>query len=50
MIVNKMLSKFGNEIERVENAVKALQAGKGILLVDNENRENEGDLIFLLRE
>lgn len=46
MIVNKMLSKFGNEIERVENAVKALQAGKGILLVDNENRENEGDLIF----
>lgn len=46
MIVNKMLSQFGNEIERVENAIKALQAGKGILLVDDENRENEGDLIF----
>lgn len=46
MIVNKMLSQFGNEIERVENAIRALQAGKGILLVDDENRENEGDLIF----
>lgn len=32
--------------ERVELAIKALQNGKGILLVDDENRENEGDLIF----
>ncbi|HEX3008852.1 MAG TPA: 3,4-dihydroxy-2-butanone-4-phosphate synthase [Bacteroidales bacterium] len=32
--------------ERVENAIKKLQAGKGILLVDDEDRENEGDIIF----
>lgn len=32
--------------DRVENAINALQNGKGILLIDNENRENEGDLIF----
>lgn len=33
-------------INRVEVALKALQDGKGILLVDDEKRENEGDLIF----
>ena len=32
--------------ERIMQAVKALQEGKGILLVDNADRENEGDLIF----
>jgi 3,4-dihydroxy 2-butanone 4-phosphate synthase len=32
--------------ERVENALDHLQKGKGILLIDDENRENEGDLIF----
>ena len=31
---------------RVEQAMAALQAGRGILLVDDEDRENEGDLIF----
>ena len=46
-----MNEKYCNEfltssIERVETAIKALQSGKGILLVDDENRENEGDLIF----
>ncbi len=32
--------------ETVENLVSELQAGKMILLVDDENRENEGDLIM----
>ncbi|HCL57660.1 MAG TPA: 3,4-dihydroxy-2-butanone-4-phosphate synthase [Spirochaetia bacterium] len=32
--------------ERVENAVKKMRLGKGILLVDDEDRENEGDIIF----
>lgn len=41
-----MLRQFGDTFERVENAVKALQAGRGVLLVDDEKRENEGDLIF----
>lgn len=46
MTVNP-LSFFGaNSQERVENALKHLKNGKGILLTDNEDRENEGDLIF----
>jgi 3,4-dihydroxy 2-butanone 4-phosphate synthase len=41
------LNSFGKDSkERVENAVKRLQQGFGILLVDDENRENEGDIIF----
>ncbi|WP_264538505.1 3,4-dihydroxy-2-butanone-4-phosphate synthase [Flavobacterium sp. N1736] len=41
------LEKFGlTSYERVENALKHLQNGKGILLTDDEDRENEGDLIF----
>lgn len=41
------LEKFGlTSQQRVENALKQLQNGKGILLTDDEDRENEGDLIF----
>ncbi len=41
------LDSFGKDSkERVENAVKKLQQGFGILLVDDANRENEGDIIF----
>lgn len=41
------LNSFGKDsIERVENAVRKLQHGFGILLVDDETRENEGDIIF----
>lgn len=32
--------------ERVEDALDALRAGNGILVLDDEDRENEGDLIF----
>ena len=32
--------------DRVERALQALRAGRGVLVTDNENRENEGDLIF----
>jgi len=39
-------SRYGSASERVEKAIDCLQHGKGILLVDDENRENEGDLIF----
>lgn len=43
----KTINDFGAGYkERVENAVKKLQNGKGILLVDDENCENEGDLIY----
>jgi len=41
------LHTFGvSRKDRVENALQSLQNGKGILLIDHENRENEGDLIF----
>ncbi len=41
------LSEFGKDFkERVERAKADLLEGKGILLVDDEDRENEGDLIF----
>lgn len=42
-----LLHQYGTTSkERVERALAALKDLKGILLVDNENRENEGDLIF----
>lgn len=41
------LKNFGKTAkERVENAIAELQMGKGLLLIDDEDRENEGDLIF----
>lgn len=41
------LTRFGADAaERVENALLALRNGRGVLLVDDEDRENEGDLIF----
>ena len=43
---HSLLSRFGEPLERVEKAVERLRQGRGILLVDDENRENEGDLIF----
>lgn len=41
-----LLSRFGTSTERVRNALAAVQRGKGILVVDDEDRENEGDVIF----
>lgn len=41
-----LLSRYGTPVERVERALKDLREGRGILLVDDEDRENEGDLIF----
>lgn len=43
----RTLKDFGNSYhERVENAIRKLQSGQGILLVDDEDRENEGDIIY----
>lgn len=41
-----LLTRFGDPIKRVETALHALQQGKGVLVTDDEDRENEGDLIF----
>lgn len=43
---NKNVICRSRAMERVYKALEALQQGRGILLVDDENRENEGDLIF----
>lgn len=43
----KTIKDFGSTYKgRVENAILKLQSGKGILMVDDEDRENEGDIIF----
>ncbi|UPW19655.1 3,4-dihydroxy-2-butanone-4-phosphate synthase [Agarivorans sp. TSD2052] len=41
-----LLAEYGNAIERVDAALTALRLGQGVLVVDDEDRENEGDLIF----
>jgi len=33
-------------LDRIEDAVRAIAAGRPVLVVDNEDRENEGDIIF----
>jgi 3,4-dihydroxy 2-butanone 4-phosphate synthase/GTP cyclohydrolase II len=35
-----------NPIERVQHALDEIRAGKMVILVDDEDRENEGDLVF----
>jgi 3,4-dihydroxy 2-butanone 4-phosphate synthase/GTP cyclohydrolase II len=35
-----------NQIERVQQALDEIRAGKMVILVDDEDRENEGDLVF----
>ncbi|AGB84198.1 3,4-dihydroxy-2-butanone 4-phosphate synthase [Serratia sp. FGI94] len=41
-----LLSDFGTPVERVERALDALRNGRGVMVLDDENRENEGDMIF----
>jgi len=41
-----LLTSFGDAFERVEKCLAALAEGRGILVTDDEDRENEGDLIF----
>lgn len=37
---------FGDPQSRVERALAALRDGQGVLVTDDEHRENEGDLVF----
>ncbi|MBI5518829.1 MAG: 3,4-dihydroxy-2-butanone-4-phosphate synthase [Desulfovibrio sp.] len=41
-----LLERFGNPRTRVEKALHSLRSGGGVLVVDDESRENEGDLIY----
>ncbi|MBE3730253.1 3,4-dihydroxy-2-butanone-4-phosphate synthase [Vibrio parahaemolyticus] len=38
--------RIRDPITRVENALIALKEGRGVLLLDDEDRENEGDIIY----
>ena len=33
-------------LDRVEEAIADIAAGKAVVVVDDEDRENEGDIIF----
>ncbi|MBE8214767.1 MAG: 3,4-dihydroxy-2-butanone-4-phosphate synthase [Endozoicomonadaceae bacterium] len=47
MAQHSTLSDFGIDgLTRLKNAIQQLQKGGGIVLLDDEDRENEGDLIF----
>jgi 3,4-dihydroxy 2-butanone 4-phosphate synthase len=37
---------LSESISRVDAAIRSLREGRGIVVTDNEDRENEGDLIF----
>ncbi|MBU2712000.1 3,4-dihydroxy-2-butanone-4-phosphate synthase [Zooshikella harenae] len=39
-------NSLNHSIQRVEQALLALQQGQGVLVVDDNDRENEADLIF----
>jgi 3,4-dihydroxy 2-butanone 4-phosphate synthase len=39
-------SQLGTPMKRMEQALDALRDGRGVLVTDDEQRENEGDLIF----
>ncbi|MFD1623391.1 3,4-dihydroxy-2-butanone-4-phosphate synthase [Azospirillum griseum] len=43
---DSLLSPFGDARERVARAVDAIRLGGGVIVVDDEDRENEGDIIF----
>lgn len=40
------LKEFGTSIERVQKAIASIKAGQGVLVLDDEDRENEGDIIW----
>ncbi|MGF1682497.1 3,4-dihydroxy-2-butanone-4-phosphate synthase [Photobacterium minamisatsumaniensis] len=41
-----LLTPYGTPFERVEAGLEAIRQGHGVLVVDDEDRENEGDIIF----
>lgn len=41
-----LLSKFGDFKKRIKNAISDLKNNKGIIIIDDQNRENESDLVF----
>jgi 3,4-dihydroxy 2-butanone 4-phosphate synthase len=46
IMFDNQLTQFGTQQQRVDQAIAALRHGRGVLVTDDEDRENEGDLIF----
>lgn len=46
MSTTGLLDRFGTAEERVVRAVEAIRKGGGVVVVDDEDRENEGDVIY----
>ena len=44
------LNSLNSTLDTVEEAVAAIRAGKAVVVVDSEDRENEGDLIFAAQD
>ncbi|MBP2227210.1 3,4-dihydroxy 2-butanone 4-phosphate synthase [Azospirillum agricola] len=43
---NSLLARFGTAAERIDRALDALREGQGVIVVDDEDRENEGDIVY----
>jgi len=41
-----LLARYGDWPQRVQRAIEAVRGGRGVLVTDDQSRENEGDLIF----
>lgn len=41
-----LLDRFGTRSQRVSRAAEAIRRGEGVIVVDDEDRENEGDIIY----
>lgn len=47
----KLVNKMDNfKFDTIESALEDYKAGKIIIVVDDEDRENEGDMIFQQRK
>ena len=46
MLLQEVRSKMNAEFDTVEDALKAIAAGEMIVVADDDDRENEGDLIM----
>ncbi|CAL4042035.1 3,4-dihydroxy-2-butanone 4-phosphate synthase [Buchnera aphidicola (Phyllaphis fagi)] len=44
--MNYLLSQFGNYKTRIQIAIHSLKTHNGVIITDDEHRENEGDLVF----
>jgi 3,4-dihydroxy 2-butanone 4-phosphate synthase/GTP cyclohydrolase II len=45
MSITEQESQSKNELNSIEDAINDIRLGKVVVVVDDENRENEGDFI-----